>query len=98
MTALAAVADWGYHSESNWSRWVVSVAAVAAVAVVWGKFVSPKRSVDAPIAVRGAIELAVWVAAALALRSVGHAQLAVAFLVIAVISGTANAIWSRQGT
>jgi len=43
------------------------------------------------------IELAVWVAAALALNSVGYAQLAVAFLVIAVISGTANAVWSTQG-
>jgi hypothetical protein len=98
LTALAAVADWGYHSESNWSRWVVSVAAVVAVAVIWGKFVSPKRSVDAPTAVRGAIELAVWVAAALALRSVGHAQLAVAFLAVPVISGAANAVWSTQGS
>ena len=91
------MADWGYHSEANWLRWVVPVAAVAAIAVVWGRFLSPKRSVDAPIAVRCAIELAVWVAAALALNSVGYAQLAVAFLVIAVISGTANAVWSTQG-
>jgi hypothetical protein len=94
---LGAVANWGYHSESNWLRWVVPVVAIASIAVVWGRFLSPKRSVDAPIAVRCAIELAVWVAAALALNSVGHAQLAVAFLVIAVISGTANAVWSTQG-
>jgi hypothetical protein len=97
LTALGATADWGYHSESNWSRWLVAAATVVAVAVIWGRFVSPKRSVDAPVAVRGAIELAVWIAAALALWSIGHAQLAIAFLVVAVISGAANAIWSGDG-
>jgi Protein of unknown function (DUF2568) len=91
------VADWGYHSQPNWLRWVVAIAAVAAIAFVWGRFLSPRRSVDAPIAVRCVFELAVWVAAALALRSVGHAQFAAAFLVIAVISGAANAVWSTQG-
>ena len=46
-----------------------------------------------PASVLDAIELAVWLAAGAALYGVGHTALAVAFVVLAVVSGVLNHLW-----
>ncbi len=88
--ALAAVAYWGYRTGDGALRWVLAVAATVAVAVVWWLFVSPKAAIDAPQPARLVIELAVWTAAAAALWAAGHPTLAIAFFVVAVVSGVLN--------
>jgi hypothetical protein len=47
----------------------------------------------ANLALRFALELPVWLAAGAALYGVGHTPLAVAFVVLAVVSGALNHLW-----
>ena len=89
LTALAAVGWWGWDVGGP----LLALAAVAAVVVVWGAFVAPKRRFDLALPIRLAIELAVWLAAGAALYGVGHTALAVAFVVLAVVSGALNQLW-----
>jgi Protein of unknown function (DUF2568) len=60
------------------------------VIVVWALFISPKATVELAGPVRLVLEFAVWAAAGAALSSSGHALLAVAFVVVAVASGSLN--------
>lgn len=91
--ALAAVALWGWRTGDGALRFVLPVAAVSAVVAVWALFVSPKRTIELPLAARLVIELAVWVAAGAALWASGYHALALAFLLVAVVSGSLNAVW-----
>lgn len=91
--ALAAVALWGWKTGDGALRVVLPVAAVAAVVTVWALFVSPNPTIELPPAARLVIELAVWLAAGAALRASGYHGVAVAFVVVAVVSGSLNAAW-----
>jgi hypothetical protein len=93
LCALAALGYWGWTSRSGATRWLLVVAAVGAMAVVWGLFLAPKRRIDLAKPLRLAIEFVVFGAAAAALAATGHTALAIAFAVVAVISGTLNYIW-----
>jgi Protein of unknown function (DUF2568) len=90
--ALAAVSYWGFETGDGALRWLLAIAAPAAVAVVWWLFVSPKAAVDAPQPVRLVVELGVWAAAGAALWATGHAMLAIAFFLVAIVSGVLNQI------
>ena len=94
LTALAIAAWWGATVGSGGWEWVLAVVAPLVVIVVWGWFVAPKRRYDLPHPARLMIEALVWVAAAAALVAVGHPVLAAVFLVVAVASGLANALWT----
>ena len=63
------------------------------MAVVWGLFLAPKRKIDLAKPVRLAIEFVVLGAAAAALAATGRTALAIAFAVVAAVSGTLNYIW-----
>jgi uncharacterized membrane protein YeiH len=89
LAALAAVGYWGWDVGGP----LLAVAAVVAVAVVWGLFVAPRRRYDLALPLRLAVELAVWLAAGAALAATGHTALAVAFVVLAVLSGVLNHLW-----
>jgi hypothetical protein len=91
--ALAAVGYWGWRAGEGALAPVLAVAAVAAVAVVWGLFLSPKATFELARPLRFAIELAVWTAAGAALYATGQERLAVAFVVVAVVSGALNYAW-----
>ena len=91
--ALAALGYWGWTTGSGVTRWLLAAGAVAAMAVVWGLFLAPKRRIDLAKPLRLAIEFVVFGAAAAALAATGHTALAIAFAVVAVISGTLNYIW-----
>ena len=45
LSALAAVAYWGWSEHGGAWRWVLVVAAPLAIAVVWGQWVAPKARV-----------------------------------------------------
>jgi hypothetical protein len=89
LAALAAVGWWGWDASGP----LLALVAVAAVAIVWGLFVAPKRRFDLARPFRLGVELAVWLAAGVALAATGHTALAVAFVVLAVISGALNHLW-----
>lgn len=74
-------------------RWVLSIGAVAAVVVVWVLFVSPEPTIELARPIRLAIEFVVWAAAGAALWATGFRTLAIAFVIVAVVSGTLNYIW-----
>ena len=89
LAALGAVGWWGWDAGGP----LLALAALAAVVVVWGAFVAPKRRFDLSAPIRLAIELVVWLAAGAGLYGVGHTALAVAFVVLAVVSGALNHLW-----
>jgi hypothetical protein len=91
--AVAAIAYWGYKTGSGAAKSVLAIAAPAAVIVVWALFVSPRPTIEVARPVAFAIELCVWAAAAAALWAIGYGNLAVAFTVVAVVSGALNWAW-----
>jgi hypothetical protein len=90
LSAIAIMAYWGWDAGPGAWSWVLAVAAALAVIAVWWLFVAPKAAIDLARPARFAIELGVWTAAAAALWATGHPGLGVAFLAVAVVSGTLN--------
>jgi hypothetical protein len=66
---------------------VLAIATPAAAIVVWGLFVAPKARVKVSEPVRWAIELVVFVGAAVALAAAGQMVLGIALGVIAAGNG-----------
>jgi hypothetical protein len=93
MGALVALGYWGWKTGDGGMKWVLAVGSVIAAVVVWSLFVSPDPTIELARPVRLAIEFVVWAAAASALWATGLHIVAVAFIVIAVVSGTLNFIW-----
>ena len=79
LCALAALAYWGFHTESGALQWALGLGAPLAMAVVWGLFMSPKASRPARDPVRLLAEIAIFGTAAAALADADHAPLAVVF-------------------
>ena len=90
LVLLGAVADYGYRLGDGWTSAVYPVIFAGAVAVIWGLVVSPKATWPAPVAVRFAVEVALWAAGAAAIASDGHPAPAAAFFAVAVAGGVAN--------
>jgi anti-sigma-K factor RskA len=77
LSALAAVAYWGWSEHSGVWRWVLVVAAPAAVVLVWGRWMAPKSQTRVRDPWRLAIELLVFGGAALALWDADEPVLAI---------------------
>jgi Protein of unknown function (DUF2568) len=93
LTALAVVAYWGYKTGSGVTRWLLAAAAPALVIAVWALFISPGPTIELAKPIRLVLEFAVFGSAAVALAATGQRTLAVAFAVVAAVSGTLNYIW-----
>lgn len=61
--------------------------------LVWSLFVSPNPTIEVARPLKLAIEFAVWLAAGAALWATDLRTLAIAFVVIALVSGTLNYVW-----
>ena len=94
LTAIGAVAYWGFTEQEGLWRWVAGLGAPALVIAVWWLYVSPKAKVELPKSTRFGIELFVWATAAVALAGADQHALAIAFAVVAAISGTLNYVLS----
>lgn len=92
MAMLGVLAYWGYETGEGAMRWLLLVLAPAAAIVLWGLFVSPKAPIELGRAGRVAVEVVVFAAAVLALDSTGHRSWAIAFGVVALVSGTLNQV------
>jgi len=88
LCAFAALGYWGSQATSS-TAWcvVLAIATPAAAIVVWGLFVAPKAKVKVSEPVRWAIELVVFVGAALALAAAGQVVLGIVLGVAAIANG-----------
>jgi hypothetical protein len=76
LSALAAVAYWGWTEPDGALRWVLVVAAPLAVAAVWGRWMAPRSPKRVGDPWRLVIELLVFGSAAAALARAGQGTLA----------------------
>ncbi len=93
LAALAAVGYWGWTTGAGVMRPVLAVGSVATVVVVWTLFIRPDPTIELARPLRFVLELGVWAAAGAALYAAGHARLALAFVAVAVVSGSLNYAW-----
>src|SRR5262245_52920009 len=77
LSALAAVAYWGWSGHDGGLRWVLVVAAPLAIAAVWGRFVAPKARTRVGDPWRLVLELLVFGSAVAALLDADQTTLAI---------------------
>lgn len=88
LCAFAALGYWGSQATSSgWWSAVLAIVTPAAAIVVWGLFVAPKAKVKVSEPVRWAIELMVFLGAAVALIAAHQLALGIVFGVVAVTNG-----------
>ena len=85
LAALASLAYWGFSEFGGVEQWVIGLGAPLLVAVVWGRFMSPKASHPTVDPVRVLIEFAVFGSGVAALVAAGATVLAVIFAVLAAL-------------
>jgi hypothetical protein len=90
LAALVALVLWGAATVAGVGGWVLGLAAAAAFAAAWGMYVSPKARIPLGAGARLAVELALFGTVALALAYAGRTVFAVAFALVAVVSGTVD--------
>jgi hypothetical protein len=89
LTALGALAYWGFHEFDGAAAIVLGLGAPLVAAAVWGLFVAPKRRVHRGEAFRWLAELLVFGAATAALVDAGAVVVAIVFALLAVGNGVA---------
>jgi hypothetical protein len=94
LATLAALAYWGFAEYGGVVQWVIGLGAPLLVAVVWGRFMSPKASHPTVDPVRLAIEFAVFGSGVAALFAADAPVFAVIF---AVLAGLHLALTFAQG-
>jgi uncharacterized protein DUF2568 len=77
LSALAAVAYWGWSEHAGVWRWVLVVAGPLAIALVWGQWVAPKARIRARDPWKLLLELLVFGSAVAALAGAGGPVLAI---------------------
>jgi hypothetical protein len=77
LSALAALAYWGFEEFGGAAQWLLGLGAPLVAAAVWGAFVAPKASRPTVDPVRLLLELAVFGSGVVALLLAGSTVLAV---------------------
>jgi len=85
LSALAAVAYWGWSEHEGVWRWVLVVAAPLAVAVVWGQWVAPKARARVGDPWKLLLELIVFGSAVAALAGADQPVLAIVLAVATLV-------------
>ena len=85
LSALAAVAYWGWSEHDGVLRWVLVVAAPLAIALVWGRWVAPKAKHPAVDPARLGLEVLVFGSAVAALVDADELVQAVILAVAAAV-------------
>ena len=85
LAALASLAYWGFSEFDGVAQWLMGLGAPLSVAVVWGRFMSPKASHPTVDPVRFFIEFAVFGSGVAALFAADAPVLAVVFAVLAAL-------------
>jgi hypothetical protein len=87
LAAFAALGYWGFHEHGGFAAALLGLGAPMLAIVLWGLFVAPRRPIRRGEALRWAVELLVFGAAAIALIDAGAVALGVAFGVLALANG-----------
>lgn len=87
LAALAALAMWGFLAWAAPWNIVVGIGAPVLAILAWALFVSPKAVIAVHPFLRAIVELAVFLAATIALWDLGLPWVGVAFGVVAVVVG-----------
>jgi hypothetical protein len=96
MAALAALGYWGFQVGAGpLARVALGVGAPLIAAVVWGLFVAPKATMNAPEAVRLLVQAAVFGGAALALARADHATMGAVLALVAVANAALMLAWNQ---
>jgi hypothetical protein len=85
LSALAAVAYWGWSEHGGLWRWVLVVAAPLAIAVLWGRWVAPKAKARVGDPWKLLLELLVFGSAVAALADADQPALALAMGVATLV-------------
>ena len=85
LAALASLAYWGFTEFDGVAQWLVGLGAPLLVAVVWGRFMSPKASHPTVDPVRLVIEFLVFGSGVAALFAADAPVLAVVLAVLAAL-------------
>jgi hypothetical protein len=97
--ALITAAAWGFSHDGWAAKLLLGLGAPAAIAVLWGAFVAPKPWVRVPGAagtlLANIVEVVIWLFTLVALQLIGHAALAITFLVALLASKAL--IWGSAG-
>lgn len=59
LAALAAIGHWGWTQHGGATRWLLAIGLPVLAAAIWGVFRVPGDPGDAPVAVPGAVRLAI---------------------------------------
>ena len=87
LTALAALARWGWQSANTQpARLALAVGAPLAAAVLWGLFAAPKAQIPVPLAGVLAVQALVYGAAVAALYALGRHGWAALFATVIVLN------------
>lgn len=93
LSALAALAYWGFDTGEGAFAWILGLGAPLAAASVWGVFVAPKARRPVGRSTRLLIEFLVFASAAAALGASGQPWLAAALGVAALTTSVLN-VWT----
>jgi hypothetical protein len=87
LVALVAVGWWGVHvSDSTVAKIVLGLGLPLILAIVWGRFISPKATVKVSRPLWFALQAVIFGAAALALASVWSVAAGIVFAVVVVVN------------
>jgi hypothetical protein len=85
LSALAALAYWGFHEFGGAAQWLLGLGAPLLAAAAWGAFVAPKASRPTVDPVRLLLELAVFGSGVVALLLAGSTALAIIFAALVLV-------------
>ena len=96
LLALAAMGHWGFRTGRGTAiGWFLGLGIPIVAIVLWALFVAPEATVEAPVAVRVAIEIAILGGAALALVAAGLVTLGIIYAVVVVANRILMAVWNQ---
>lgn len=96
LCALGALGYWGFHSENGiFIKIVYGIGAPLLAAVIWGMFVAPRASVEAPCWLRLLLEIIVLGFAALALYFAKLPTLCFIYTAVVIINRILLTIWDQ---
>ncbi|GGG85508.1 YrdB family protein [Paenibacillus radicis (ex Gao et al. 2016)] len=97
LVLFIGLAYWGFQIEGSVLLQIVAGLGLPAVAAfVWGKLLSPKRTVKLDLAWRLLIEFALMGAAFVCYYDLGYHGFAIFFGIVQVVNRTCIAIWDIQ--
>ncbi|MBN2115585.1 MAG: YrdB family protein [Anaerolineales bacterium] len=93
---LAAVAYWGFKTQSGWfMKILLGIGLPVLIAVLWGTFMAPKATRPLSGAPRLTLELVLFASGAVALFASGKPALGWAYVITLIVHEVLSAVWQQ---